>query len=210
MERKDQDAPVLAKEKSKVADALTVWSDETAPAGSTAPSLIRLDANETLVIFFTTSIVSVKLHYLDLTSLRSYVHCPEKDCLLCRLGRHVETRDLLPAYDAVNKVVGVLSVSANVRPHALRPQLKPILQRLKEEPQFVIGIRKLDNVRFSVATYPLSADADDGLEVIAAFMEQLESGQIDLGEVYARMTNEDLAAIPELAAAMALRGIKLP
>lgn len=205
----DQNLPMFAKENSQVTDALTLWSDEIAPAHPIAPPLVRLDTNECLVIFFSTSMLRVKVHFLDFAAVRGYVHCRGSHCLMCRLGRQVETRDLLPVYDAVNKMVAVLPISANLRPHALRPQLVPILHHLKENPRLVIGISKLDNVRFAVSTYPLTDGADDGADVILPFLEKFEKGHIDLGDVYVRMTNEELAAVPELSTTMALKGIKL-
>jgi hypothetical protein len=188
-------------------DALDLWGQELASSGPQGPSFIRLDGNERLVIPFTQRVVRVKLHYLDLPSLRSYVHCPGRDCFLCCLGRQQETRDLLPVYDPVDKAVGVLSVSTNIRPHALRPQLHAILSKLKEGSRCLVGIRKKDNTQYLVASYPLQENADDGADVIRRFLEQHQAGAIDLRDVYTRLSNAELAALPEIDTLMTMKGI---
>src|SRR5262249_49466669 len=98
-------------------DATEKWAAE---AGCVPASLaeIRLDQNERLVAPFTTSVVEAVVHYLDYPSLRGYVRCNGPDCLLCKIGRQPDTRDLLPVYDVVSRAVGVLAVSPNLRPAA--------------------------------------------------------------------------------------------
>jgi hypothetical protein len=190
-------------------DALTLWRSEMASAGPAILSAIRLDANERLVIPFTTAMVRAQVHYIPSPAARGYVHCNGKGCLLCRLERQVETRDLLPVYDAVDKVVGVLPISPSMRPPALRPQVKLVLEQLQTQGRLLVGVRKPDNMSFVVTPYDLPENADDGATVILAFTEQFKAGRIDLGCVYSRMTNEELAAVPEIATMMTLKGIKL-
>lgn len=198
----------IAVQTAQPTDALALWSKD--PALTTAASIaaIRLDGNERLVIPFTASVVRVKVHYLNSASIRDYTHCNGDGCILCRLARQPETRDLLPVYDAVDKVVGVLPISTNLRANSLRPQLMAVLQRLKDQPRVLLGLRKADNVRFTVATYDLPENADDGADVILRFMEDFDAGKIDLGSVFTRLSNDELAAIPEIAGAMTLKGIK--
>jgi hypothetical protein len=190
-------------------DALSLWGGETVGTSPATLRVIRLDGNERLIIPFTTALQRVQVHYLDFPSLRDFVHCGGAGCLLCRLGRQVETRDLLPVYDAVDKAVGVLSVSPNVRPNALRPQLMSVLQRLKGGGRLLVGLRKQDNTRFVVATYELPEDAEDGADAILKFTEELAAGRVDLGGVFSRLSNADLAAVPEVGALMAVKGVKL-
>jgi hypothetical protein len=188
-------------------DGLSLWDAETSspPAGL---SLLRIDGNETLIIPFTTSMQRDTLHYLDSAAYRGYTHCPGPGCLLCRIGRQSEIRDLLPVYDPVAQAVAVLAISPNLRPHALRPQLAPLLRQLRQDARIIIALRKLDNIRFAVTTLPLPDDADDGADKIAAFVKQVEANAIDLGSVYPRLGNEELAALPDVASAMRLKGIK--
>lgn len=206
--KKVTNAPTTKVASSPTVDALTLWGAEAGGTGPATMRVIRLDANERLVIPFTTELTRVQVHYLDYASVRDFVHCVGAGCLLCRLGRQVETRDLLPVYDAVDRAVGVLAVSPNVRPNALRPQLMPILQRLKNGSRLLVGLRKQDNTRFSVATYELPEGADDGTDAILKFKEQFDGGQIDLGSVFTRLSNEDLAAVPEISTLMTMKGVK--
>jgi hypothetical protein len=189
-------------------DGLDLWDSE---AGGTAAALtaVRIDLNESLLVPFTTSMLRVRLHFLDTQAYRGFVHCSGDRCLLCRIGRKSEVRDLLPVYDAVARAVGVLAISESLRPNALRPQLAPILRQLKQGGRLVVTVRKLDNVRFEVGTLDLPEDADDGADKIRTFLRQLEAGVIDLGAVYPRLSGDELAGIPEIAQAMRLKGITL-
>jgi hypothetical protein len=191
-------------------DALKTWTAETGAAGAPDLTVLRLDASDRLVIPFTTTMARVTLHYLDASAYRGYLHCQGPDCLLCRIGRQAEVRDLLPVYDPVAQAVGVLAVSPNVRPHALRPQLAAVLRRLDEGRPLLVTIRRLDTARFGVGTLPLPEGADDGAARILEFTRRFESGAVDLGAVYPSLTREELMAIPEVAGALRLRGVTAP
>jgi hypothetical protein len=209
MNEHTQPTPAPAQASQPLTDALTLWRTEMPSAGPTALSLIRLGPDERLVIPFTPLVVRASVHFVNDPAGRSYIHCGGHGCLLCRLGRQVETRDLLPLFDILDKVVGVLPVSRSLRPRALQPQLLPVLQRLEKQGRLLLGIRKPDNVSFVVTSYDLPATAADGADVIAAFKEQFDAGRIDLGSVYARVSNEELAAVPEVATLMAAKGVSL-
>ncbi len=197
--------------KSHLTDGLELWDSEVG-GGNTAAglSLIRLDFNESLIIPFTTCMLRVTIHYIDSPAYRGYLRCSGDACLACRIGRSPEVRDLLPVYDAVARAVGVLPISENLRPQALRPQIAPVLRNLKQGGRLILLIRKLDNVRFDLGIRDLPSDADDGADKITNFLRQLEAGSVDLAAVYPRISNEELAAIPEVASAMRLKGISLP
>jgi hypothetical protein len=189
-------------------DGLERWDAEAPPGGPGELPVVRPDGNERLLLPFTTAMLQAVLHYLEYPSVRGYLHCNQGDCLLCRIGRQADPRCLWPVYDYIGRFVAVLPVSDNQRPQALRPQLMPVLRRLKAggEP-FLIGLRKHDAGQFRLSMLPLPAGADDGAAVIKAFQERLESGALDLGVAYRRLANADLAAIPEVAAEMRARGI---
>lgn len=190
------------------ADALDLWSNDPSVASPSPLAVLRIDGNERLLIPFTTSMVRCPLHFLDYPTLRGYVHCNGRDCLLCQIGRQPEVRDLWPVYDALDRVVGVLPISTNLRGQAMRPLITPVLRQLKEarEPM-VIAIRRLDMARYDVRSFPLPADVDNGATVIQAFTRQMESSSVDLAGVYPRMANDDLAGLPEVATALKLKGI---
>jgi len=194
--------------KGQLVNTLARWHSEAASAGSQILPLIRLDENEKLVIPFTTSGTRINLHFLDSAVLRGYVHCLGDSCLLCKVGKATETRDLLPAYDIVERTVGVLAVSLNMRPNALLPQWLPILQRVEAGMElFLATIRKLGNTNFVVTTLPLPEGSDDGATMIARFREQMDSGEIDLSSAFQRLDNIVIQDIPEIATLMTMKRI---
>jgi hypothetical protein len=190
----------------RLTDALAKWEAGAGPA-PTSLEEIRIDLNERLLIPFCLEVGEAVTHFLDYPSFRGYVRCNGPGCLLCKIGRKPETRDLMPVYDVISRAVGVLAVSPNMRPHALRPQLTPILRRLKDNERVLIAVRKLDRLRYTVTTLPLPEDADDGADPIAQFQAQVEDGAIDLAVVYPQLANEELAAIHEIATVIKIRGI---
>jgi hypothetical protein len=198
--------------RSQIVDGLDLWDDESKGGAATSPlAVIPVDANERLLVLFTTSMERVTLHYLDYASIRSYVRCNGSDCVLCRVGRQQEVRDLLPVYAPLDRVIGVLPVSTNMRPMALRPKLAPVLRQLKGgNGRALIAIRKLDAGKVVLDALPFSENADDGAAKIQEFHERLQAGEIGLARVYTQLANEDLAAIPEIGRAMQIKGIKLP
>ena len=197
-----------AKAPARVTDALTKWEAEAAQT-PTSIAEIRLDGNERLVVPFTKSIVEAHVHYLDYHSLTGYVHCNGNGCLLCQIGRHPDIRDLLPVYDPVAQTVGVLAVSPNMRPQALKPQLMPVLRLLQQGQRVLIGIKKLDKWRYTVTILPLPAGAEDGAAEINKFLQGFQADAIDPRGIYPQMDNEALASITEVANQLRLRGIML-
>jgi hypothetical protein len=189
-------------------DALEKWAAETG-SGQSELAQVRIDQNERLLIPFCTSVSEARIHYLEYPSCQGYLKCNGIGCLLCRIGRQVEIRDLLPVFDVIEGTVGVLPVAPSIRPHALKPQLAPILQQVKANQRVLIGVRKLDRTRHAVTSLPLPDGADDGADKIAAFLERFNAGAVDLAAIYPQLANEELAAIHEIANAMKLRGISL-
>jgi len=189
-----------------VIDAAAKWARE---AGAAPASLeeIRLTQNERLLIPFTSSIEEIDLHYLDYPSMRGYTRCNGAGCLLCRIGRTTDKRDLLPVYDVISQTVGVLPVSPNIRPQALRPQLSPVMSKVASGAILLLAVQKLDNYRFSVTELPLQDGADDGAEKIAQFRERCDAGNVSLASIYQQMSNELLATLPEVAIMMKAKGV---
>ena len=188
-------------------DALSKWEAESG-AAPTALEEIRLDQNERLLVPFTTSVEEIGLHYLDYPSMPGYVRCIGEGCLLCRIKRKKDQRDLWPVYDVIAQTVGVLAVAPNMRPQALRPQLISVMRRLKADERFLLAIAKIDRYRFGVTSLPLNENADDGAEKIAHFVSQFEAASIDLAGIYPQLSNEELAAIPEVATVLQVRGFQ--
>src|SRR4051812_39308681 len=111
-------------------DGLALWDEEARDNPGGSLTAIRIDQNERLVIPFTTSMLRTAMHYLNFAAVQGYVLCNGPDCLLCRIGRQQDVRDLLPVYDVLDKAVGVLAIGPNQRPQAIRPAIAPVLRRV--------------------------------------------------------------------------------
>ena len=117
---------------SQPVDGLALWDSEAAEVAPAGLEVVRLNQDELLLIPFTRSMLRVTVHYVDFVAIKGYVRCIEPECLLCRLGRHPEKRDLWPVYDVLARAVAVLPISPSLRPHALRSQLFPALRCMAE------------------------------------------------------------------------------
>src|SRR5262245_2744167 len=104
------------------------WGEMNGPGTAPALELVRLSANQTAVVPFTTDTEVVRLHYLDDKEVKSYVRCNGTHCVLCRAGRSADERALLPVYLPASGAVEVLPISPNSRPGALRPRILPVLR----------------------------------------------------------------------------------
>jgi hypothetical protein len=190
-------------------DALTLWDDQDDGGRLADLTVVRIDQDEGLVVPFTTTLVRVALHFVNYSALRGYLRCNAPDCLLCRVGKQPEIRDLLPVYDLVQRVVAVLPISPNSRAHALQPQLAPVLRRVAGgEGPLLVTLRK-DGAKFVVGTTALPEGADNGAAAIRAFRERFDAGLVDLATSFQMLENEDLAAIDEIRAIMAAKGVVL-
>jgi hypothetical protein len=191
-------------------DGLALWDSEAAELAPGGLESVRLDNNEQLMIPFTLSMLRVELHFVDFAAIKAYVRCVGQDCLLCRVGRRPETRDLWPVYHITSKAVAVLAISPSIRPHALRSQLLPALRRMANgEGPFLLTVRKEDNSKFLLSAQPLPEGADDGATVIGSFCERLKAGQVDLASPFPAIPNVELAMIDEVSLMMRAKGLVL-
>ena len=205
---KDKDSTPPSKDSPKVVDALELWRSEASDDVPVPLQLVRLDANERLLVLFATWMLRVLVHYLDTATYRGYVQCNGDDCLLCRVGRKHDIRDLLPVYDVREQAVTILAISPSLRQRALRPQIQPVLERVASgEPPFVLILSKTGMAEFSVSTTDLPPEADNGAAVIATFLKQNEANEVDFASVFNRLSNDVIAEIAEIAIVMQAKGI---
>lgn len=205
---KDKDSTPPSKDSPKVVDALELWRSEASDDVPVPLQLVRLDANERLLVLFATWMLRVLVHYLDTATYRGYVQCNGDDCLLCRVGRKHDIRDLLPVFDVCEQAVTILAISPSLRQRALRPQIKPVLERVASgEPPFLTILSKTGMADFSVSTADLPPTASNGAAVIATFQTQVEANEIDLATVFNRLSNNVIAEIPDVAIFMGAKGI---
>jgi hypothetical protein len=198
-------APVFRTSEANVAKIDLVKDFEAMVNGSPALERVRLDASETAIIPFTAEAERVEIHYCKEPDINDYVICNGVDCFLCKIAREKTVRLLLPVYLPVSGVVGVLPVGTSLRPRSLWPQLAQVL---KDGSRMAVFISRLQGDSYTVAAEPLRDDVEDGAEVINAFRENRKKGTIQLDSVYPKVSNEQLAAIPEIDRMLKLRGIK--
>lgn len=167
--------------------------------------LVRLDQSETAIVTFTADGERVGIHFCQEQEIGGYVRCNGVGCLLCRIGKKKDERVLIPVYLPTSKAIGILPVSPSLRPHALLPQLVPLLSASKPSVAFV----KRDGAKFSVSTRELPEDVDAGEATIARFLEACERQEVSLPSVYQKLSNDQLAQVPEIASLAALKGVTL-
>jgi len=181
-----------------------VWGAEQVPQGDKSFELVRFTRQEVAVIPFTSTIAVVKLHYNDEPEARGYVHCNGTECALCRLGRTVEERVLLPVFLPGQGKIGIISISKSSRPGAIRPQLLPLL---RSEKRLVLFIKKVDQMNFKVGSSEVDPKAFGCDRPIEDFQRKLEAGEIDLTSVYPHQSNEALARVPGINRMLQLKGV---
>jgi hypothetical protein len=64
-----------------------------------------------------------------------------------------------------------------------------------------------EGAKYSVSTAEIQKDVDGGEAAIKRFVQDYESGRLDLAAVYQRIENEQLADVGEIARMMSLKGI---
>jgi len=177
------------------------------PIPSTKPlQLVQITNREVAVVPFTSSTTLAKLHYCEDPEIRGYIKCNGEDCVLCRIGSHVEERALLPVYLPAQKGIGVLAISPTSYPGSLRPQLMPYLESGKS---VVLFIRKMDRMYYSVGGREEDPAKIGGVQLIKDFEKRLESSEIDLTTVYQSSSNQALARVDSIATMMQLKGITI-
>ena len=176
-----------------------------AESGEAPLEMVRLAEDETAFTFFTAETEAAEIHYCSETEIRGYVLCNGPDCLLCRIGRKRDQRLLLPVYLPAVGCVGILPVSRSLRPFALLPQISNVLKMEKPMVMFVTR----EGAKYSVSTAEIQKDVDGGEAAIKRFVQDYESGHLNLATVYQRIENEQLADVGEIARMMSLKGIRI-
>ena len=172
--------------------------------GPPALERVRLNASQIAIIPFTTESDEIDLHYCGEPDLNDYVACNGENCHLCKIGREKVTRRLLPVFLPASHAVGVLPVGTSLRPRSLWPQLVNIL---KDGSRKAVFVSRVQGDSYTVTAVPLQDDVEDGADAIKTFLENHQKGTVRLESVFPVVTNEQLAALPEIAAMLKLKGI---
>lgn len=165
--------------------------------------IVKLGENETPVIPFTPEGEALALHYCEETELKGYVRCNGKGCPLCRIGRKVDQRIVLPVYMPTSGVIGALLVPTTRTPHALLPQLLNSVRSGRREVVFI----KREAAKYTVTSRPLADGEQDGAKQIKDFLQKEKNGEIQLEQLVNTLSNEDLTEIPGIARHLELKGI---
>lgn len=171
------------------------------------PKLIKLSSDEVALIPFTADVESVQLHYVDDPSINAYIRCNGNDCDLCRIGRTIATKYLLPVFDPIQRAVALLPMTDNMKPGSLTPQMTRETNRGFHGDKRIVFIRKIDNHSFDVRSTVLPATVDDGTEQVKAFLDLLENGGFEMADAYATYSNDQLRRMSGIREQLQLRGL---
>lgn len=167
--------------------------------------MVRIGNDQIAIIPFTADSEAVDLHYCSETEINGYVTCNGPDCVLCRIGRKLDPRLLLPVYLPTARCVGILPVSRSLRPFALLPQISNVLKAGRPMVMFVTR----EGAKYTVSTAVLQDDVDAGEKVIERFLEEYKAGHHVLTDAYQCIDNEQLAGVEQIATMMSLKGIQV-
>ncbi|MEO6595305.1 MAG: hypothetical protein ABIP94_11180 [Planctomycetota bacterium] len=180
------------------------------PDGEPVPTLseMKLGLEPAMAMLFTADIEPTRLHYVADEAVRSYLACPGTGCPLCFCGVEPPTFHLLPVFDVEAGLVKVLRIPARRQPGGLGPLLVPHL-RDKDIASKVILLSR-NGAKYTIEARPLGTNARRGEAQIKAFLEDQQAG-ITLAGAFPRMSPEELAEVPAIAAKLdALGGWKPP
>ena len=179
---------------------------DVAATESMGPTLdiVKLSRNEIPIIPFTSDSEKVDLHYCSETEISSYVVCNGSDCVLCRIGRKLDQRLLLPVYLPASGCVSILPVSPSLRPFALLPQIANVLKAEKPLVMFVTR----EGAKYTVSSFEVQKDVDSGEAAIKRFLDDYEAGIHDLSTIFPKINNEQLANVEKIDRMMTLKGVR--
>lgn len=155
---------------------------------------VKIGENETLLVAFTDQAGLATLHYDS--DMSQYVHCNGKGCIPCHAGIAQTKTYLFPVYLPVDERIGVLRVNFTRTPQALLPQ---IINLLKSPETLVASVSRKNSKIFKVTTRAMPVDGDTGEDQILEFLEKYDKGEVDLGSVFARVSNDEFEQLPSIA-----------
>ena len=172
----------------------------------TALERVRLDASEIAIIPFTTVAEEIDIHYCKEPDLTDYIACNGKNCFLCQIGARRRRGICCRSSYRPRASSGCCPLATSLRPRSLWPQLAQVL---KDGSRKAVFVSRVQGDSYTVTAVPLQDDVEDGAEVIKTFLENHQKGTIELASVFPKVTNEQLAAIPEIDRMLKLKGIKV-
>jgi hypothetical protein len=170
----------------------------------------RIGHDDKAGVLFTKKHQSVYVHYCAESEIKCYVVCNSDggsdNCLFCQIGKKRNKRLLFPVFSLETETVEVLPVSDSLRPYALLPQMLNILSVDKklvtffshENYKYLLTTRKLNKERRRLVT-----------PIVKSFMKSWEAQEIDLSDVYQRISNSTAANYTEIRKMVDLKGINI-
>ena len=170
-------------------------------------SRVNLSQNQVAIIPFTITAASVQLHYCDEPEIKSYVECNGADCVLCKIGRKIDDRLLVPVYEPLGQCVSVLMISPSMRPGALLPQFVAQFKNAEDmNAKIVMFIsRQPDNQSFKVNSRQLQEGEDDGAVQIKQFIDDIKNKKVSLSSVVGQMNNAEFRLVGSIAKMLSLK-----
>jgi hypothetical protein len=154
---------------------------------------------------FTDDVVNVSLHYGESETLRGYFQCLGEGCPFCLAGRKVSAFFLLPIYSVAADSIQILRLSESIDPLALLPQILAVLEDPRVEDKFQV-FHRLDKYHYSVESRTATDRRHLGASQINAFIEAVESGKIDLTNIFPRPSREDMLSVEAIRLHLELIG----
>ena len=186
-----------------------ILDNDNADDNDTDLERVILGDKEKGVILFTDKCEIVDIHFCDAPDINDYIICNDDgledstDCAACQFGYDKKQMFLFPCYSTDKEEIGVLPVSLSRRPNSL---LVKVLAALKSKTPQVLFIKRKGQ-KYTVTSNELTESMDGGESVIEPFMEQYESGLIDLKSIYQKIDNDELKLVTEIAKQLEYKGI---
>ncbi len=172
--------------------------------------LVYFKKEKTPIVLFTREYGVYDTHYLNYgDNFKGYVRCnhDEGECVLDIAGIPRSQIFVIPAYLVVKDKIGLVPISSSDHKGALFPQIRPILQLDKKKRRIVVYISKPTPTTFEVQSEFLTNEFRSKLRnAIREYKEDLDNGEINFESFYPRLSNEELARIPEIEVLLRLKG----
>ena len=165
--------------------------------GDLLPSASVWKAGALFASFFTLESEDSRSHYTN-AGKRSYL-CLGEGCPACAVGERVTSHKLLPFWNLKTRRVEVLLLQTT--PGGPRDRLIEFLRiHEKDLAKVIARITSFGDGDVCIKALTPNADTDRGALACAHFAERLEAGEIHINNCFARLTSDEIAKLPEVAA----------
>jgi len=187
--------------------ALTEWASDLDKNDKAPLAVLTVSTEPSYLSFFTEQGADVTTHYLEQTETWSggYAHCLGHDCPGCKAQINRKRFVLLPVADLTDGVVKILRVPAEKGPGKLLTEILKVLM-LSNRAQIITKISRTMKYQYVVEPHREEALNPDIAVAIKRFVEQLETGVIDLRSVVTSMPAAEMLEHERIAKRLELEG----